>query len=576
MLVKICGLTNSDTAYQAVLRGADLIGLLFSSCSPRQISLAQAQVITDKVRQAGGDVVGVFVNESYSEVAEIIATLQLRYVQLHGDSVYDFGYKLAKHIRIIYLANGKPLPDYLNAKRDFVLFDKITPYPTPMPFFIAGGLNASNVVGQIAKYNPAGVDASSQLESSVAVKDIVKIEQFMRVVKPQQYGKFGGRFVAELLITPLKELEQAYRNWSLDAKQQQEYKDILHNALGRPTPVTEVKNFADAIYQNAATKPRIFLKREDLLHTGAHKINNALGQCLLAKYMGKTRIIAETGAGQHGVATATACAMLGLACTIYMGSIDIERQSLNVQKMQLLGAQVIAVKNGSATLKDAVNEALRDWAHSFQSTHYCLGSALGPHPFPQIVADLQAVIGNEAITQMAQVYAQTPTHIVACVGGGSNAIGIFAPFISNSEIKLIGVEAGGSGSGLGNNAARFAIGSIGVLHGTKTYLLQDSNYQVSATHSVSAGLDYPAVGPQHAYLHSIGRVTYDAVTDDEALAAFKLLIKTEGIIPALESSHALAYIIKHSASFNAQDIVLVNLSGRGDKDMDTICNRKVN
>ncbi|MFO0320175.1 MAG: tryptophan synthase subunit beta, partial [Neisseriaceae bacterium] len=357
----------------------------------------------------------------------------------------------------------------------------------------------------------------------------------------------------------------AYNTIGQSVEFREEYLLLLKTYLGRPTPITEVKSFAKNI--SSGSKLRVFLKREDLLHTGAHKINNAVGQCLLAKKMGKTRIIAETGAGQHGLATATACAMFDLECVVYMGSIDVERQAPNVAKMKLLGAKVVAVEQGSATLKDAVNEALRDWAENYENSHYCLGSALGPYPFPKLVADFQSVIGNEAKSQMQEFYNLKPTAIIACIGGGSNAIGIFSAFLEDKHTKLIGVEAGGRAEGLGNNSARFADGHIGVLHGTKTYVLQDENNQIVDTYSISAGLDYPAVGPVHAHLFATQRAIYDSVTDDEALSAFKLLIKTEGIIPALESSHALAYLMKNADQFNENDVILINLSGRGDKDL---------
>lgn len=387
--------------------------------------------------------------------------------------------------------------------------------------------------------------------------------------KKGRYGAFGGAYLPELLVPALQDLEKAWNTaWSLPA-----FRDGFHHLLftyaGRPTPLTEATHFAEAV-----KCPRLFLKREDLLHTGAHKLNNALGQCLLAKMVGKTRIIAETGAGQHGVATATACARLGLECVVYMGSVDIARQQPNVDKMRILGAHVCAVEAGSATLKDAVNEALRDWSESFENTHYCLGSALGPHPYPEIVRELQSVIGIEARSQILEITGGLPTMIVACIGGGSNAIGIFAPFIKDMGVKLIGVEAGGKGIPTGNHAARFSGGSPGVLHGTYTYLLQDAFGQILETHSISAGLDYPAVGPEHAFLHDSQRAQYTSATDDEALKAFHLLAKSEGIIPALESSHALAYVMKAASSFKPDDVLIVNLSGRGDKDLPSIINRR--
>lgn len=378
-----------------------------------------------------------------------------------------------------------------------------------------------------------------------------------------RFGDFGGCYVPEVLMAAVQELQKKFETLSNDNEFKQQFSELLQNYAGRATPLTEVKSFSQAV-----NGPRIFLKREDLLHTGAHKINNALGQCLLAKSLNKTRVIAETGAGQHGVATATACAYLDLQCTVYMGKVDAERQAPNVAKMKLLGAEVKIVESGAQTLKDAINEALRDWAETFSNTHYCIGSVLGPHPFPQIVAYFQAVIGREAKQQLQQRCGKLPTAVIACVGGGSNAIGIFSAFIDDKDVALIGVEAGGKGNQLGEHAARLKSPTLGVLHGTETFVLQNEDGQVAGTHSISAGLDYPAIGPQHAQLHAIHRATYTSVNDQDAVAALKLLSKTEGIIPALESSHALAYFLtKQKQVFQPDDIVVINLSGRGDKDL---------
>lgn len=383
-----------------------------------------------------------------------------------------------------------------------------------------------------------------------------------------RYGDFGGVFMPESLMAPLRELEEYFEKSKKDKLFLAEFHNLLRNYSGRPTALTEVSRFSRMF-----NGPRLFLKREDLLHTGAHKINNALGQCLLAKKMGKNRIIAETGAGQHGVATATACAHLDLNCEIYMGETDIERQKPNVEKMKLLGAKVVPVGTGTKTLKDAVNAALRDYATYFKSTHYCLGSALGPYPYPQIVAYFQSVIGEEAHKQCHAVLDRNPDIIIACVGGGSNAIGIFSQFISDPSVRLIGVEAGGKGTKLGQHAARFSGGRPGVLHGCYSYVLQNENGQVSDTHSISAGLDYPMVGPQHANLYESGRVEYSSVNDAQALEAFVALSRTEGIIPALESSHALGFYIREAHQFDPESIVLINLSGRGDKDLPNLLSR---
>lgn len=382
---------------------------------------------------------------------------------------------------------------------------------------------------------------------------------------------FGGQFMPEILMTPIQTLAKHWERLRHDAKFQNELAELLKNYAGRPTPITEIKNFSKAI-----GGPRVFLKREDLLHTGAHKINNALGQCLLAKYLGKKRMIAETGAGQHGVATATACAHLELECVVYMGEVDIQRQKPNVDKMKLLGAEVVPVKQGSATLKDAINEALRDWAKNYDSSHYCLGSALGPSPYPEMVRSFQSIISAELKEQLLSRTGLLPDLLIACVGGGSNAIGFFHHFIDCPAVKLVGVEAGGIGPKPGEHAARFSGGSPGVLHGCYTYLLQDDEGQILSTHSISAGLDYPAVGPDHSALYESGRASYATVTDSEALEAFHLLTRTEGIIPALESSHALAYLVKIARKLKPETLVVVNLSGRGDKDLAQILNQQGN
>jgi tryptophan synthase beta chain len=375
------------------------------------------------------------------------------------------------------------------------------------------------------------------------------------------FGAYGGRFAPETLMAPLEELERAWSRFRRDARFRRELDELLRTYAGRPTPLTLAGNLS-----KSAGGARIVLKREDLLHTGAHKLNNALGQVLLAKRMGKSRIVAETGAGQHGVATAAAAARLGLPCRVYMGVVDMERQAPNLLRMRLLGAEVVGVDSGSRTLKDAINEAMRDWTENVATTHYVLGSALGPHPYPILVRDLQAVIGREARAQFRRLAGRDPQAAVACVGGGSNAIGLFSAFLA-SKTRLYGIEAGGRGTGPGEHAARFAGGSVGVLHGTRTMLLQDEAGQVLPTHSVSAGLDYPAVGPEHADLAERGRVTYGRVSDEEALRAFERLSREEGIIPALESAHAVAFATDLAARMPKAAWVLVNLSGRGDKDL---------
>jgi tryptophan synthase beta chain len=377
------------------------------------------------------------------------------------------------------------------------------------------------------------------------------------------FGQFGGMFVPETLMTPLQDLAKAYEDARADPAFQLELDDLLKNYVGRPTPLYFAERWTEKL-----GGAKIYLKREDLLHTGAHKINNALGQILLAKRLGKTRIIAETGAGQHGVATATVCARFGMECVVYMGKVDMERQALNVARMRLMGAEVRAVTAGQATLKEAVNEAMRDWVSSVENTHYIIGSALGSHPFPMIVRDFHRVIGVEAREQILEREGRLPDLLVACVGGGSNAIGLFHPFLGDENVRMVGVEAGGDGIIPERHAARFQGGKLGVLQGTKTWLLANDDGQIELTHSVSAGLDYAAIGPEHAFLQSEGRVEYTYATDDEALAAFKELAHCEGIIPALESSHAVAYISKVAGSLPKSDLIIVNLSGRGDKDVE--------
>ncbi|MDR1990109.1 MAG: tryptophan synthase subunit beta [Acidobacteriaceae bacterium] len=379
------------------------------------------------------------------------------------------------------------------------------------------------------------------------------------------FGSYGGRYVPETLVEPVEELERAYFAARDDAAFQAELQRLFVHYVGRPTPLYEARRLA-AAYGGA----RIFLKREDLTHTGAHKINNALGQALLAVRMGKRRIVAETGAGQHGVASATAAALLGLDCHVYMGADDMERQALNVIRMRLLGAEVIRVEGGSRTLKDAINEAMRDWVTNVSDTYYLLGSALGPHPYPLMVREFQSVIGREARAQMLDQTGRLPDAVVACVGGGSNAMGIFDGFVGDGSVRLVGVEAGGDGIVRGRHAARFAGGSMGVLQGTRTYILQDEDGNIELTHSVSAGLDYAAVGPEHAWLRDLGRAEYGYITDEDAIDGFKTLARLEGILPALESAHAVAYAKRVAQQVGPDGLVLVNLSGRGDKDVHTM------
>jgi len=383
--------------------------------------------------------------------------------------------------------------------------------------------------------------------------------------KQGYFGNYGGRFVPETLVPALDELTAAYNAIQNDVKFWQEYESLCRYYAGRPTPLY----FAERLTELCGSA-KILLKREDLAHTGAHKINNALGQVLLAKKLGKTRIIAETGAGQHGVATAAVAARMGMECVIYMGEEDIQRQKLNVFRMKLMGAEVRPVSSGSRTLKDAINEAFRDWVSNVSNTHYLIGSAVGPHPYPSMVRDFQAIIGKETREQMLAEYKRLPDYIVACVGGGSNSIGMFHPFLNDKEVRLIGVEAAGHGLETGEHAATLAVGTVGVLHGAKSYVLQDKDGQILETHSISAGLDYPGVGPEHSFLKDSGRATYVAINDKEALDGFQMLCRTEGIIPALESSHAIAHAAKLAGTLSKEQIIVINLSGRGDKDLDIV------
>ena len=380
-----------------------------------------------------------------------------------------------------------------------------------------------------------------------------------------QFGEFGGKFIPETLSFAVEELENEYSKISKSESFQNSFNNLLKEFVGRPTPLYFAKNLSEH-YKG----PKIYFKREDLAHLGAHKINNAVGQGLLAKQMGKQRIIAETGAGQHGVATAAICARLGLNCIVYMGEEDIRRQALNVYRMKLLGAEVISVSTGSKTLKDAINEAMRDWVTNVTDSYYLIGSVIGPHPYPTMVRDFQSIIGEETKKEILELENKLPDYLLACVGGGSNAIGLFYPFIENKEVNLIGIEAGGKGINTDQHSATLVKGEIGILHGTKTYIIQDDDGQIIETHSISAGLDYPGVGPEHSYLKDIERAEYVAATDDEALKALALTSKLEGIIPALEPAHALAHLENLAPKLNSDDIIVVGLSGRGDKDIDTI------
>ncbi|MFV0390209.1 MAG: tryptophan synthase subunit beta [Pyrinomonadaceae bacterium] len=596
--VKICGITNSIDAKLASEFGADILGFNFSDRSPRYISAERAARIIGTLPPSV-IACGIFVNASLETVLEIEELCKLSMLQLHGDETPGYISKLrektsSKVVKAIRVRNRVDLANIEQFHADFILLDSFNPdkyggtgntfnhkiiseIPRNLPLIVAGGLNAENVGQLVEQYQPYGVDCASGVEREIGIKDEIKLRAFTRTVRrlslsvPSEngyFGEFGGAFVPETLVAPLEELQTYYGAARVDSEFQNEFQTLLEQNSGRATPLT----FAGHLTEYAGGA-KIYLKREDLNHTGAHKISNCYGQILLAKRMGKSRIIAETGAGQHGVATATACAQMGLECVVYMGTEDMKRQEVNVFRMELLGATVRGVDAGSRTLKDAINEALRDWVSNVDDSFYLLGSALGPHPYPQMVAEFQSIIGFEAREQILRLENRLPNHLVACVGGGSNSIGLFKPFLEDVSVKITGVEAGGNGNLHGQHAARFLEPSgnrIGVLHGTKSYVLQDNNGQIAETHSISAGLDYPSIGPEHAYLRDSERVNYTSISDDEALAAFGLLSKLEGIIPALESSHAIAETLKIAPTLPKDSIMITNLSGRGDKDINSV------
>ncbi len=599
MKIKVCGITRKQDAETAIELGAWALGFIFYEKSPRFVSPAQARELL-----AGSNPelkkVGVFVNADKATIGQTIEISGINTAQLHGDETPEFCEALKNSYPEIALIKALR-PKNMNDLRSIPAFLKtcqailIDSYSTTAhggsgelanwelafqaksygPVILAGGLTAKNIHSALNHVSPEAIDVSSGLEDDPGVKSEAKMREFFQSAKVQRacktpdakgwFGPFGGRFAPETLMGPLLELEKAYFRYREDPEFQRELSDLLAHYVGRETPLTFSKRLTDHL-----GGAKIYLKREDLTHTGAHKINNAIGQILLAKRMGKTRIVAETGAGQHGVATATVAALFGLKCVIYMGRVDMERQLLNVHRMRLLGAEVIPVDAGTRTLKDAVSAAMRDWVTHIRDTFYILGSALGPHPYPLMVRDFQSAIGREARVQILEREGRLPDELVACVGGGSNAIGLFHAFIDDTEVAMTGVEAGGTSISPGNHAARFAGGSLGVLQGTQTFVLQTEGGQIENTHSISAGLDYAAIGPEHAYLRDIGRAQYTYASDQEALHAFHLLARLEGIIPALESSHALAYAIRRAPKLSKDKILLVCLSGRGDKDLATI------
>jgi tryptophan synthase beta subunit len=599
MFVKICGITRGEDARLAVELGASAVGFVFWPASPRFIHPDAARSIVSSLPPFVA-AVGVFVDETPERVRTTARHVGLSAVQLHGAETPEYVARLAlraiKSVRadeatlarldewadtvtLLVDAPGDERKGGTGIKADWSVAARMA---ARRPLVLAGGLAADSVGQAIRIVRPIGVDVSSGVEQSPGVKDHAAMRRFFEAVRLETsgalpafgrrdpdargyFGAFGGRFVPETLVAPVEQLEQAYLDARADPAFAVALSTLLANYAGRPTPLSEAARFS-----TASGGARVFLKREDLTHTGAHKINNALGQALLAVRMGKSRVIAETGAGQHGVATATVCALLGLRCEVYMGAEDMRRQAPNVARMEWLGARVRRVDGGSRTLKDAINEAMRDWVANVRDTYYLLGSALGPHPYPLMVREFQSIIGAEARRQILAAVGRLPDAVVACVGGGSNAIGIFDAFLEDSSVRLVGVEAGGTGLEAGRHAARFAGGSAGVLQGTRTFILQDSDGNIEATHSISAGMDYAAVGPEHAWLRERGRTEYVHVSDDEAADAFRELARLEGIIPALESAHAVAAARGLAAQIGPAGILIVNLSGRGDKDLGTM------
>ena len=594
--IKICGLTRPEDIEAVNRCKPDYIGFVFAEGSRRRVTRDQAARLKEALNP-GIKAVGVFVNQPVEEIAALCGDGIIDMVQLHGDE--DEGYLLALKTKItapvIRAVRVQSPAQLLNADRlpcEMLLldaFDKNAYGGTGKSFdyslipalkhsfFLAGGLNAGNVLDAIAALNPACVDVSGGVETE-GIKDPKKIEEMIRLVrqdsprggmpeenKPGRFGPYGGQYIPETLMPAVLELEKAYNHYKNDPEFKAELTDLLQNYAGRPSLLYFAKKMTEDL-----GGAKIYLKREDLNHTGSHKINNVLGQTLLAKKMGKKRVIAETGAGQHGVAAATAAALLGMECEIFMGKTDTDRQALNVFRMELLGAKVHAVTSGTMTLKDAVNEAMREWTRRVEDTFYVLGSVMGPHPYPTIVRDFQKIIGEEIKAQLMESEGRLPDAVIACVGGGSNAMGSFYEFIGDKSVQLIGCEAAGLGVDTAQNAATVATGSVGVFHGMKSLFCQDSDGQIAPVYSISAGLDYPGIGPEHAQLNATGRAQYVPITDAEAVDAFEYLSRTEGIIPAVESAHAVAYARKLAPTMGKDQIIVITVSGRGDKDVAAI------
>lgn len=579
--IKICGIKNEKEVQILNQILPDYCGFIFHvEKSSRSISLATARKLKEKLKKQIG-IIGVFVDESIESILAIKEELQLAMIQLHGreDDLYIQTLKEKSGIPIIKAFSINKKEDVeraKNSKADYVLLDqgeggsgKTFPWELvktmERDYFLAGGIGVENVEEALGQLDPFVIDFNSRLETN-GQKDEKKIKKAVDIVRREnmrkgRFGIHGGQYIPETLMNAIQELENAYEYYKEDEKFQKELTTLLNEYAGRPSRLYYAKKMSQLL-----GGAKIYLKREDLNHTGAHKINNVLGQVLLAKKMGKTRVIAETGAGQHGVATATAAALMGMECEIYMGEEDILRQALNVYKMRLLGAKVHSVTSGTGTLKDAVSETMREWTNRIEDTHYVLGSCMGPHPFPMIVRDFQVIISKEIKEQLLEIEGKLPDAVLACVGGGSNAIGAFYHFIEEEGVKLIGCEAAGRGVNTKETAATIATGTLGIFHGMKSYFCQDEYGQIAPVYSISAGLDYPGIGPEHAYLYDIGRAEYVAITDEEAVEAFEYLAKVEGIIPAVESAHAVAYAKKLAPTMTKDQIIVINISGRGDKD----------
>jgi tryptophan synthase beta subunit len=586
--VKICGITRAEDARAALAAGADAIGLNFVPGTPRALDLGRARALAGALRGRAVRV-GVFRDAAPEEIARTVESVGLDAVQLHGDEtpaeVAACPFPVLRALRagadLVERAAAYPGVDLLvdapagggsGQRWDYALARALVARGRRV--WIAGGLAPDNVADAVRAAQPHGVDGSSRLEARPGEKDAALIGDFVRAARGAEtaaerpdargyFGDFGGRYVPETLLPAVEQLASTWAALADDPDFRAELERERTAYVGRPTPLYRAERLSEELGLC------VYLKREDLAHTGAHKINNAIGQALLARRMGKRRVIAETGAGQHGVATATACARYGLECEVYMGEEDTRRQALNVFRMELLGARVRTVRAGSRTLKDAMNEALRDWATNVRTTYYLIGSTAGPHPYPLLVRDLQSVIGEEARAQILRAEGRLPDLLIACVGGGSNALGLFHPFYADASVRMVGVEAGGArGVERGPHGAPLSAGTPGVLHGSRSYVLQDDLGQIVPAHSISAGLDYPGVGPEHSFYKDSGRARYVPVTDQEALAAFVRLSRVEGIIPAFESAHAIAELYRSAPELPRGSLVVVNLSGRGDKDVD--------